>query len=217
MLNTLQDYISNSVPELLETAAGLGEKANDAGQLLPFPGNTVVFLLDDDTKQKLHALQDDLYACCGDLLAEPLSPDTFHMTLHDLANGPLLPQREEMASQAKAILDALRSSPAAPIAMKATWSFNMVNTSIVLGLEPAFENDWHRLDRLYMQFQQVRNLPYALTPHITLAYFRPGRYTEAQTRRLRRTLRPAALDVQLEMRNLVLQDFDHMNAYKTVY
>lgn len=217
MLNTLKDYYPNSVPEVLETAAGLREKANTDGALLPFPGNTVVFLLDAGTKQKLGIVQDALYARCGELLAERLEPDTFHMTLHDLANGPTLDQREEMAAQAKAILDGIRANSAAPIPMKATWSFNMVNTSIVLGLEPATQDAWNRLDDLYLQFQQVRNLPYALTPHITLAYFRPGRYTPGQTQKLREALGPVDLEVNLELQDLVLQDFYHMNAYKTVY
>lgn len=217
MLQTLKDYVPHSVPEPLETASGLWEKVSAEGKLLPFPGNTVVFLLDEDTKQALRSLQDALYASCGDLLAEHLIPDTFHMTLHDLANGVLLSRREEMAAHAKAILDEIRSRPAAPIPMKATWCFNMVNTSIVLGLEPANQEAWQSLDGLYLQFQQVRHLPYALTPHITLAYFRPGCYCGAQTQRLREALRPVELDVQLQLSNLVLQDFDHMNAYKTVY
>lgn len=217
MINTLTDFIPNSVPEILETAAMLRQKADPEGNLLPFPGNTVVFLLDDKTKQMLSALQDTLYERCGDLLSARLSPDTFHMTLHDLANGAILSQREEMADHAKSILDDIRSRPSASIPMKATWSFNMVNTSIVLGLEPATDAAWEQLDALYLRFQQVRNLPYALTPHITLAYFRPGHYFADQTDRLRAALGPVELEVQLEIGNLVLQNFDHMNAYETVF
>lgn len=216
MIDTLSHYYPHSVPETLETAAALAQKVGPDGALLPFPGNTVVFLLDDETKQAITPIQDALYAQCGDLLAEKLTPDTFHMTLHDLANGELLPQRERMADHAKAILAEIRASDFAPIPMNATWSFNMVNTSIVLGLEPATKDARNRLDALYACFQQVRPLPYALTPHITLAYFRPGRYDSPQTQRLREALGPAALTLTLDVRSLVLQDFDHMNAYRTV-
>lgn len=217
MLNTLRHCRENSVPALLETAPGLSDKVDASGQLLPFPGNTVVFLLDEQVKRQLSMLQEELYSRCGDFLAQRLHPDTFHMTLHDLANGSCLSQKEEMAHGAKEILDRIRGAKIPPIPMKAACSFNMVNTSIVLLLEPADDDAWQQLDDLYMQFQQVRTLPYALTPHITLAYFRPGCYPESQTHRLRCALTSVELDVMLEPRALVLQDFDHMNAYKTIY
>lgn len=217
MLNTLRHCRENSVPEFLETAPGLSEKVDAAGQLLPFPGNTVVFLLDTSTKKQLSVLQDALYDRCGDLLAQRLHPDTFHVTLHDLANGECLFQKEEMAMGAKEILDRIRSARNSPIPMKAACCFNMVNTSIVLLLEPANDDAWQQLDDLYMQFQQVRPLPYALTPHITLAYFRPGSYSESQTHGLRSALTSVELDLILEPRQLVLQDFSHMNAYNTIY
>lgn len=217
MLNTLRHCREDSVPAVLETAPGLSEKVDASGQLLPFPGNTVVFLLDEQTKDRLSVLQQDLYCQCGDLLAQKLHPDTFHVTLHDLANGSCLSQKEEMALGAKEVLDRIRAANVPPIPMKAVCCFNMLSTSIVLLLEPADDDAWQRLDDLYMQFQQVRPLPYALTPHLTLAYFHPGCYPEAQTRRLRSALGSVELDVLLEPRQLVLQDFEHMNAYNTIY
>jgi hypothetical protein len=88
MLNFLYGYIENSLPEgKLTTSPGLRAKVDDAGAFLPFVGNTVVFLLSDEEKAALSVLQDSLYAAAGHLLAQRLSPDTFHMTLHDLANG----------------------------------------------------------------------------------------------------------------------------------
>ena len=88
MLNLLYGYIENSLPEgKLTTSPGLRAKVDDAGAFLPFEGNTVVFLLSDEEKAALSVLQDSLYATASHLLAQRLSPDTFHMTLHDLANG----------------------------------------------------------------------------------------------------------------------------------
>ena len=215
MINVLADYYPNSIPEVLTTSGGLLEKVAPDGSLLPFAGNTVVFLLPEEAKQALAQVQQELHRRCGAMLAEPLEMPTFHLTLHDLANGELLPQREEMAAKAKIALDEIRSAKLPAIAMKATWTFNMVSTSIVLGFEPANREAWAQLDALYERFQQIRPLSYGLTPHITMAYFRPGVYKD--TAALKQAVGPVELEVMLELDNLVLQDFDHMNAYRTVY
>ena len=80
MINTLDDYISRSLPQWgdFTTNPNLRKKVDDAGNLLPFLGNTVVFLLDDDTKEKLRQLQESLYQAAPDMLAEPLQMSTFH-------------------------------------------------------------------------------------------------------------------------------------------
>ena len=215
MINILSDYYSNSIPEVLITSGGLKEKVDLQGNLLPFPGNTVVFLLDEETKTALRRVQTRLHERCGRMLAQPLEMSTFHMTLHDLANGDLLAQREEMAAQAKVALDEIRTSNLPPIPMKATWTFNMIRTSIVLGLEPEGEAAWAQLDALYERFQKIRPLSYALTPHITMAYFRPGVYED--TSALRQAVGAVDLSVELDLNKLVLQNFDHMNAYHTIY
>ena len=101
--------------------------------------------------------------------------------------------------------------------MKAACTFNMVNTSVVLLLEPADDRAWQLLDDLYRRFQQVRHLPYALTPHITLAYFRPGCYNAEETEILRSALGQVQLEISLSTDNLLLQNFETMNDYQTVY
>ncbi len=60
----------------------------------------------------------------------------------------------------------------------------MVNTSMVLGFEPADERNCQVLMELYELFQQVVWLDYPLTPHVTLAYFKPGMLGEEQICRL---------------------------------
>lgn len=217
MLNTLRDCREHSVPAILNTAPGLAAKVGRDGALLPFPGNTVVFLLEEGEKAQLQKLQEELYRHCGHLLAQPLHPETFHMTLHDLANGDCLGQKAQMAAGACEILDAVRWKPKAIIPMKAACTFNMVNTSVVLLLEPATEQAWQQLDELYLQFQQVRHLPYALTPHITLAYFLPGCYNAEETDVLRSALGQVTLEISLSTASLVLQNFETMNDYRTVY
>lgn len=222
MLNILRGYIENSLPRqgALETRPGLRVKVDDHGQFLPFVGNTIVFELDTDTKQAIAPLQKRLYANAEHLLAERLSPDTFHLTLHDLANGTpnaaTQAWMEQTEPAARAILTRIKSEHAAPLAMKTSWIFNMVNTSIVLGAEPADEESRERLIRMYTLLNEVVPLNYALTPHITLAYFRPGLYSQAELEPLRQALTPVALTFSLRMENLILQNFSDMNHYKTI-
>ena len=89
MLNILEDYISRSMPEWgdFETSPGLRRKVNEQGELLPFLGNTTVFLLEEQDKRRLEQLRQGLYLAAPDMLAQPLGEDTLHRTLHDLANG----------------------------------------------------------------------------------------------------------------------------------
>ena len=220
-MQLLEDYISRSLPEDggFCTRPGLLEKVDPQGRLLPYRGNTVVFLLAEPEKRTLAKLRERLYEAAGDMLAEPLDPDTFHMTLHDLVSGPAgsLGLEERMSGvlpNARAVLAQWRDQP--PLHLKATWTFNMVNTSIVLGLAPADEDSGRRLDGMYAALEQVRTLGYDLTPHITLAYFRPGEYRQDQAARLREALGPVEWELTLRMEELVLQEFQDMNHYKTV-
>lgn len=220
-INTLDDYVWRSLPDWsnFETNPNLRKKVAEDGALLPFGGNTVVFLLDAHTRGALSRLQGELYERAGWMLARPLTGDTFHMTLHDLENGPPedfdLPRRMAIAREmAEPILASWRNQ--SPIRMRASWMFNMVSTSVVLGLRPVDSDGWERLGRMYRALEQVRPLGYALTPHITLAYYRPGNYDPGELQELRCALRPVELELELRMENLVLQEFDDMNHYRTV-
>ena len=221
MINTLDDYICRSLPQRGEftTNPNLRKKVDEEGNLLPFAGNTVVFLLDDDTKEKLRQIQKMLYCAAPDMLAEPLQMSAFHMTLHDLANGTpdqpgLQDYMDYTRQRVSRILPGWKNAP--PLRMKTTWIFNMVNTSLVLGLTPADGESWRRLDEMYTQLEDVVHLGYAMTPHITMGYFRRGTYSEEQVRRLAAALRKVELDITLDMKNLVLQEFSDMNHYETI-
>jgi hypothetical protein len=140
------------------------------------------------------------------------------MTLHDLVNGPAGDQEirqrmEVIAPQAKDLISRFRAKP--PILMRGSWMFNMVNTSIVLGLKPVDADGEQRLGSMYQAFEKILPLGYALTPHITLAYFKPGVYSGKELETLRSTLKPADISVKLDMNKLVLQHFGDMNHYIT--
>lgn len=218
MINILEDHIWRSLPEHggFSTNPNLRKKVDETGAFLPFYGNTTVFLLDEGTKQTLHEIRQELYRAAGWMLSEPLDPATFHMTLHDLINAPVWDQElaakmAEAEHKAKALLHAWKDQP--PLRMRTTWLFNMVNTSIVLGLAPADGDSWRRLDEMYGALESVVHLGYGLTPHITMAYYRPGTYSQQELDALRSALRPVELEIEAKMEDLVFQNFCHMNLY----
>lgn len=221
MIDLLDDYVWRSLPMQSDfrTNPKLRKKVSEQGKILPFYGNTIVFDLDEDTKMSLRCLQEELYRKAGWMLAQKLDSETFHMTLHDLVSASELTEdlqywMKEAKVKVKPILESWKEQP--PLRMKATWLFNMVNTSIVLGLAPADEKTWHRLDEMYMELDSEVHLGYALTPHITMAYFKPDTYTQYDLNYLRQALHPVELAIELRLENLFYQEFSDMNHYKTV-
>lgn len=218
MIDLLEHYISQSLDKCksFTTNQNLKQKVSPEGRFLPYYGNTVVFDLSEDTKLTLQRLQESLYRAAWWMLSERLQPETFHMTLHDLVNGreltdELKVQMKETKVEAEAILSQWQGQP--PLRMKGTWLFNMVNTSIVLGLAPADEDTWNRLGGMYKTLETVVPLGYALTPHITMAYFKPGTYSQHDLNYLRQVLQPVELDVQLRLEDLTYCEFWNMNHY----
>lgn len=208
-------------------------KVNEQGDLIPIHGNTVVFLLGEEERCAVEASRRKLMESCADLFTpEWLKQDTFHMTLHDLENGaPGGEINARMDAARGRAQEILRKMDFEPIRMRPTWAFSMVNTSVVLGLEPETEDDCLRLMALYEQFHEVVMPGYPfLTPHITLAYYRRGHFSEEQLRRLRDTLsevngcerrrREGRPDFRapfiLKRENLVYQEFTDMNHYRTI-
>lgn len=209
------------------TNGSLKDKVDEEGRLKPFGGNTIIFWLDEDSRERLTDIQLQLYTRCGHLLAVPLHPSTFHMTLHDLRSGApgpeLTAQVEKSGKAVMALLDGIRENGVAQIKMRAEYLFNMMNTSVVVGLSPVDEENCTGLMALYELFQGIDmvRLPYQLTPHITMAYYRPGVYMEKELSGLKaaicdvnrelRYLKP--LEIELSTEQLVYQRFTDMNHY----
>lgn len=205
------------------TSEGLRDKVDEQGEMLPFEGNTTVFLLDSDAGDRIRHIQKRLYEECGDMLAVPLIPESFHMTLHDLKSGRAgtVPRDEiqKCGKEALEILREIRSKEREPIAMRMTWVFNMVNTSIVTGFEPAGEKECRRLMEMYEELQKAVRLPYPLTPHVTAAYYKPGRYDPKTVEKLAKVFRSLSAErftLDLRMEDLVCQEFFDMSHYKTI-
>lgn len=203
------------------TAGGLCKKVDENGKMKKFIGNTTVFLLNDNNgfKDRVIYFQQVLYTMCHRMLSEKLRENTLHMTLHDLMNG--LPEEvsqedmKKLGDKIQNILSDLRKKPF-KINLQSTWAFNMVNTSIVLGLKPCTQRDWDILTDIYRKVDEVYSLSYPFTPHVTLAYFKPGSYSGSEVEKLRYTiecLSEEKLSVTFTEKDLVYQIFEDMNSY----
>lgn len=171
------------------TDEGLKRKVSEDGSYLPFPGSTAVFRPGKTCLQVMMLIQRILYEQLGDtgMLAEPLPASTIHMTLHDLISpetsksDPADQERfiHEAGSSlrgAAGIVEEIRTQFAGrKIAMAADRIVRMASKSLVMMLKPGSEQDFELLAELYRRFEELQPLPYPMTPHITLAYFRPGR------------------------------------------
>lgn len=227
------------------TNPNLPKKVDAAGKMRLFVGNTVVFAPDfareEQAKEALSELENIrelLYKVprIRRMFAERLETGTFHMTLHDLESGVpgedvFLEERICSAGKAaKSILNRVKLENDWVIEMRASRLFNMVNTSVVLGLEPCTEADFEKLMELYREFQDAKPLAYPLTPHITMAYYRPGEY-DGETAGLLQMLfdlvnsafndeiggeERAELKFRFALSDLKYQRFRHMNDYYEV-
>ena len=104
--------------------------------------------------------------------------------------------------------------------MKTKCVFNMVNTSLVVGLYPVDEQEYEKLMALYCLFDEVKTLSYSLTPHITLAYYNVNGFSvksELKLEKVVRELNECELEIELDVRNLYYQKFRSMNDYINIF
>ena len=216
-------FQQNSLPQSgpLVTKPLLVEKVAADGSLRPFFGNTMIFDLPQEVQLTIARMQLLLHHRCGWMLAHPLPPHTLHMTLHDLLNGVDAAALAEPVSRtgeaAKAILREQRAARQKPIRLTSTLAFNMTCGSIALGFAPDTEADCATLMGMHARYQDVVALNYPLTPHVTLAYFRPGIYGPEEVAQLAEAL--ACINSLEKVRITVDADclhyytFENMNTY----
>lgn len=205
----------------LVTRESLKAKVGPDGSLRPFFGNTVIWELDDEARAALARRQELLYRHAGGCLAAPLTPASFHITLHDLTNSPDDAAAAGMIAgteaQALTLMETLRREGIPLIRMVSTRVFSMVATSLVAGFAPETEADCAALMALYERFHAVVPLGWGLTPHATLAYYRPGEYGPETVERLeeaiRRTDALPPLRLTLRPERLAYRRFSDMNCY----
>lgn len=205
----------------LVTKPLLVEKVAPDGGLRPFFGNTMIFDLPQDVQLTITRMQLILHHRCGWMLAQPLTPDTLHMTLHDLLNGVdadgLAEPVRQTGAQAKAILARQRAAGIPPIRLSSTLAFNMTNGSVALGFAPDTETDCAALMSMHADYQTVVALNYPLTPHVTLAYYKPGSYGPEEVAALAEALHEInklpKVHVTVDAECLHYYTFEDMNTY----
>lgn len=207
------------------TNPNLNNKVDAFGNMKAYIGNTTVFAVDSSCDEaegaikRLKRIQRLLYSGCPSMLAERLGEKTFHMTLHDLVSGsPLDVSGENMSfagRKARELIEDVHKE-SWTVKLKTTCVFNMVNTSIVLGLEPCGDADWCRITQLYDCLEGIVPLGYPMTPHITLAYYRPGIYHSIDVEKLEDTLSCVSKEsfmIEFAPKDLAYQEFCDMNHY----
>ena len=199
------------------------KKVQEDTKFSPFYGDTVVFDLSKEEKEIVNGLVSPLYESTPECFGERLIDSTFHMTLHDLSNSPNLEEvSANMQENETKLRNLLAETPVSvqTIRMKSKAVFNMVNTSIVLGLYPENEQEFEKLMVLYGLVNQIHELPYPVTPHITLAYFNRNGFGQDTIRRLTKTvfeLNQKSNSFELNTIRLVYQHFTSMNSYHTQF
>lgn len=185
-----------------------------------FYGDTIVFALNDSVKAKLAEYVELLYQSAPECFCEKLVPHTFHLTLHDLSNAPALRDvAEELFENELKVIEKMREiqkQENEKIKMKSKCIFNMVDTSLVLGLYPADEGEYRRLMDLYFLFDAVKELSYPFTPHITLAYYNVDGFDIQSAGRLENIvnmLNKNEMEIGLDVNHLCYQKFRSMNDY----
>ena len=162
------------------TERGLTLKVGPDGKIIPFPGVTTVFRPDKTGLELAELIQRRLYDRLQGtgMLADMLPSSTIHMTLHDLlaANRETSGrERKECLQSAAAAVEGIRRDFAGrAVTLLPDRIVSMMSTSLVLMLRPESEGDFELLMDMYRRFDGIVSLPYPLTPHITLAYYRPG-------------------------------------------
>ena len=142
------------------------------------------------------------------------------MTLHDL-NATRVYDYDAMCSmfeteiQICELIEGLKTE-SQTINMVTTCAFNMVNTSMVLGLRPKTEEDYEKLMNLYCYIDAIKSLPYPLTPHITLAYFNRDSFDGEEMSKIEEVINQVnkdSLEIPLSTERLFYQKFTSMNSY----
>ena len=198
----------------------IAQKANQDNRFQPFYGDTIVFNLDDTVKGQLAEIVEKLYTQVPECFCEKLVSNTFHMTLHDLSNSPVL---QDVAAEAfeneLKVVELMKQIQPQKIKMKSKYIFNMVGTSLVLGLYPASEEDYGKLMKLYEMFNAVKCLNYPLTPHITLAYYNVHGFHTESARKLEALvyeLNDLEMEFEISTEDLYYQKFTTMNHYVNI-
>ncbi len=207
--------------EVFKTSAGLEQKVDAEGNFKFFCGETTVFLLPDYVREHLIDVQTRLYDAAGDMLSvQRLSGESMHMTLHsfwDMAEKINYMDASYVHRDVFRTLDEVRRDFPDNIMMRMVCPLSMVNTSVVMGLAAATEADGKALAEIYSRVSAHYPRSYGLTPHVTLAYYKPGHYREEVWKGLKREFELEDMCFPIKTSQLFFENFHDMARYKIIY
>lgn len=219
-INSFEKREINYGNKLFKGNPSISQKVGKDNVFRNFYGDTIVFALDESVKEKLAEYVELLYQSAPECFCERLVPHTFHVTLHDLSNAPVLQDvaEELFENELKVIekMEKIQKQENEIIKMKSKYIFNMVDTSLVLGLYPVDEGEYRRLMDLYFLFDTVKKLSYPYTPHIALAYYNVNGFDLQAARSLEgvvNELNKNEIEIELNVNHLYYQKFKSMNDY----
>lgn len=199
------------------------DKFDENNRFRQFYGDTTVFDLTKDIKDRLNSLVDILYDKAGECFAERVKTSTFHITLHDLSNSCELAEiGEDVFRNELKLLKFVHSQKISrcTINFETNYIINMVGTSLVLAVKPKSKEDYDKLMQLYSIVDCVKALPYQLTPHITLAYYNVKGFGEESSKKLCEAvneLNKESFDITVSSDTLYYEKFTDMNSYHRIF
>lgn len=206
------------------TKESIFSKVNDQNKFRKFYGDTTVFDLNNNEKEKISDIIIQLYNNASECFCERRIIDTLHMTMHDLTSSNFKSEIEdEVKNNFVKLKSVLKETPILEqkIKMKTNFITNFEHVNLALVLCPINEDEYNKLMNIRSIIDKVKKLKYAFTPHVTLAYFN---YNGFQVRELKKLLKIVEelnkkedFEVELDTRKLIYQTFSDMNTYKNVY
>ncbi len=225
-MHKIPTWYYNSMPpegrgEVFATSAGLEQKVDAEGSFRFFCGETTTFHLPEWVSEHLISVQNRLYDAAGEMLSvQRLSRESMHMTLHSFWDmGEKLSYMDASYDHREVFrtLDEVRRDFPEEIMMRTVCPLSMVNTSVVMGLAAATEADGKILAEIYSRVSAHYPRSYGLTPHVTLAYYKPGCYPEEVWSRLKQSFEAEEILFPISTSELFFENFTDMSRYRIVY
>ncbi len=198
-------------------------KFSKDGTFKEFIGDTVVLPVEGKYLEIFEKYQYYLYENLGELLAERLPVETFHMTVHDLSNQLDTPKNinfEKNSRMCKEIFGGLRAFKEEIINMSMVGTIGDT-TAVGISLAPEDEKSFRILMELHHSFDKIRTVE-KFIPHVTLGYFLPVEFPRSKVKGIIDFLRSFSSEIRGErvtfrISELSYQMFEDMKSYFTVF
>lgn len=199
-------------------------KVNYKNEFQDFYGDTVVFDLDNKTKNKIEKIIEKLYNEVPQCFCEKRVTDTLHMTLHDLTSSTDINEiKLEMENNLNKLKEIIEKNPIPneKIKMKTNFVTDFGHVNLVLALCPINEEEYLKLMRIRNIVDKVKELDFKFKPHVTLAYFNSKGFDVKLVNKLMKVVRELNMkenfEVVLDTSQIFYQRFENMNSYENIY